>query len=138
MEGVHTGSARTLLLRPVGRAALVGPFQVRSLSHREAVAEKLRAALCRRTVAIRDFFDIDHAVRAAGFEPFQPRLLALLRRKLDVPGTSQPDVSPNRFRQLRQQLDAELRPVLRRLDFEQFDLERAFDCVSRVANLLAP
>lgn len=33
------------------------------MSRDEAMAEKLRAALSRRDVAIRDYYDVDHAVR---------------------------------------------------------------------------
>lgn len=99
----------------------------------DTVAEKLRAALCRREVAIRDFFDVDHAVRHAGLDTREPGLLNLLRRKLQVPGTGPVDVSPERWARLRPQLDAQLRPVLREREFDQFDLERAIGTVSEVA-----
>lgn len=97
------------------------------------MAEKLRAALCRREVAIRDFFDIDHAVRNGGFNALDRDLLDLLKRKVDVPGTGPIDVSPQRREQLAAQLEAQLRPVLRGAEFEAFDLSRAFATVVKVA-----
>ena len=45
---------------------MVPAFSVPCLSRAEAMAEKLRAALSRRDVAIGDFYDVDHAVRRLG------------------------------------------------------------------------
>lgn len=132
----HQGSSRTMLLNPINRQPLVEAFPVSCLSYREAMAEKLRAALCRREVAIRDFFDVDYAVRNGALDTRDRALLDLLRRKIQVPGTAPVDVSPNRVRQLRRQLEAELRPVLREQDFAQFDLERAVGIVDTVARQL--
>jgi hypothetical protein len=97
------------------------------------MAEKLRAALCRREVAIRDFFDLDHAVHQAGLDTCDPRLLELTRRKLEIPGTGPVDVAPHRLEQLQRQLEEQLRPVLRAQEFAQFDLERAIETVLAVA-----
>jgi len=55
--------------------------------------------------------------RAGALETGDRELLDLLRRKLQVPGTAPVDVSPGRVGQLRRQLEAELRPVLREQDF---------------------
>ena len=130
------GSSRTMLLNPITGQPMVDAFPVSCLSYQEAMAKKLRAALCRREVAIRDFFDLDHAVRERGLDTGDRALLDLLRRKLEVPGTSPVDISPDRVGQLRQQVEAELRPVLREQDFAQFDLERAVGIVLAVARQL--
>ena len=47
---------------------MVAPISVRSIDKIEALAEKFRAALSRREPAIRDFFDIDYAVRKGGLQ----------------------------------------------------------------------
>lgn len=127
------GAVKTVLLNPVNREPLVEAFPIRCLPYIEAMAEKLRAALCRREVAIRDFFDIDHAVANARLNVRDDALLALVRRKLEIPGTGPVDVSPERMEQLQRQLDAQLRPVLREQEFAQFDLERAVETVRAVA-----
>ena|SRR5487761_1160009 len=49
-------SAKTVLLNPFTLAPALDPVQVTAISHREAYAEKVRAALCRREPAIRDFY----------------------------------------------------------------------------------
>ena len=128
-------AATTALLNPITGQALVETYPVACLSYAEAMAEKLRAALCRREVAIRDFFDVDHAVRG-GFDPLEPEFLGLLKRKLEIPRTGPADVSDARMAALRPQLDAQLRPVLREQEFSQFDLQRAVEAVRRVAEEL--
>jgi predicted nucleotidyltransferase component of viral defense system len=110
MIETHTGKARTLLLNPVRGAPLILEFPIASLSYEETMAEKLRAALCRREVAIRDFFDVDHAVRNAGLNTQDASLLDLLRHKLEIEGTGPVNVSPQRREQLAAQLEAQLRP----------------------------
>jgi predicted nucleotidyltransferase component of viral defense system len=132
----YQGSSRTMVLNPANERPLVDGVPVSCLSYQETMAEKLRAALTRREVAIRDFFDLDHAVRDKAVHPEDRALLDLLRRKLDVPGTGQVDVSPGRVAQLQDQLETDLRPVLRERDFAEFDLERAVRLVSTIAQRL--
>jgi len=100
------------------------------------MAEKLRAALSRREVAIRDFFDIDYAVRNFGFHPLEATIIEMVRQKLAVPGNEPVDISPERMATLRRQLDSQLKPVLRAKDFAAFDLDRAFSTVSDVAAMI--
>jgi len=132
----HRGASKTMLLNPISGQPLVDAFPVLCLSYQEAMAEKLRAALTRRDVAIRDFFDVDYAVRNGALDTGDRALLELLRRKLQVPGTAAVDVLPGRMGQLRGQLESELRPVLRERDFTQFDLDRAVAIVDTVARQL--
>ena len=133
----YRGSSKTMLLNPTNGQPLVDAITVSCLSYQEAMAEKLRAALTRRDVAIRDFFDVDYAVRNRAFDTTDLALLDLLRRKLQVPGTAPVDVSPGRVGQLRRQLEADLRPVLREQDFTEFDLERAVGIFLTIARQLA-
>lgn len=132
---VHLGAATTLLLDPIQGRPLLQTYPVASLDYREAMAEKLRAALCRPEVAIRDFFDVVHAA-LAGFDPLVTDVLDLTRSKLAVPGTSEVDVSDDRLRALEPQVEAQLRPVLREREFASFDLHRAVELVRGVAEKL--
>ena len=129
---------RTLLLDPVNELPLVPLPSVKCLSWEEAMAEKFRAALSRRDVAVRDFYDIDHAVHRLGFDALGPGFVELVRMKLAVPGNEAIDVSVGRLNNLRLQVDPELRPVLRAQDFTEFNLERAFGTVVEVAAALEP
>jgi predicted nucleotidyltransferase component of viral defense system len=136
MTDVYSGRANTLLLNPIRGRAFVDTFAITSLSFAEAMAEKIRAALCRREVAIRDFFDVDHAVLAGALNTTDASQLELLRRKVEVPGTGPINLSPERRAQLQLQMDAQLRPVLRPREFEQFDLDRAFGTVADFAKAI--
>jgi hypothetical protein len=131
------GEARTLLLDPVSGGPLVSPLRVTCVSLHEALAEMLRAALSRREVAIRDFYDVDFALRHLGLRPDDGELAGLVGRKLAVPGNAPVDVTEARLAALRPQVRAELRPVLREPDFAEFDLERAFATVAELARRVA-
>ena len=129
----HIGAARTALLNPLRGEELVAPFPVRCLSWKETMAEKFRAALCRKDVAIRDFFDVDFAVLRAGLQVDDVELIQLLAGKLKVAGVGAVDLSASRLSALARQLNTQLRPVLRDSDYAIFDLERAIEIVRVVA-----
>jgi len=133
----EVGLARSILLDPISHEPMMPPVQVLCLSVKEAYAEKFRAALSRREVAIRDFFDIDYAVRTLRVQPDDMEFIALVREKLAVPGNEPVNVSDERRASLRQQIGAQLRPVLRDRDFRAFDLDRAFGIVSEMADRLS-
>ena len=134
LTDVFQGSAMTLLLDPVSGSAFVPPLPIPCLSREEAMAEKLRAALSRHEPAIRDFYDIDHAVRRVGFDVQDANVIRLLKTKLAVPGNAAVDTSPARLEILRSQLESRLRPVLREQEFREFDLDRAFGVVAQAGD----
>jgi predicted nucleotidyltransferase component of viral defense system len=133
LEKPVIAGAATVVLNPATDAPLVEPVPLACMSLREALAEKARAALTRREPAIRDFFDLDYAVRELRSDVTEPRLIELIRAKLAVPGNGPVDLSSERLADLRSQIGARLRPVLRQADFAAFDLERAFTIVSDMA-----
>ncbi|MBN2493456.1 MAG: nucleotidyl transferase AbiEii/AbiGii toxin family protein [Deltaproteobacteria bacterium] len=131
-----TGDARTILLDPVSERPRLQPIQLACMSLSEAISEKCRAALTRRDVAIRDFFDIDYIIRTRGFDLEDVAFVTLLRSKLAVDGNPPADLGDERLRSLREQVQANLRPVLRPADFDAFDLDRAIERVTAVASAL--
>jgi predicted nucleotidyltransferase component of viral defense system len=133
LNSAIAGAAKTLLLNPIDDQPLLGPVAVNCLSRPETYAEKFRAALSRRDVAIRDFYDLDHAVQLLGLQAEDGELIELVRKKLGVPGNDAVSVSAERLDVLRSQVEAELRPVLRAADFAKFDLDRAFAIVAAMA-----
>jgi len=133
LTDAESAGARTLLLDPVSGTPLVPLVSLPCLSRQEAMAEKLRAALSRREVAIRDFYDVDHAVGRLRFPVLAAGFVALVKTKLRMPGNGPVDVSAARLAALRPQLEAQLKPVLRAADFAAFDLDRAFTTVAEVA-----
>jgi predicted nucleotidyltransferase component of viral defense system len=128
-----TGAARTILLDPVSGAPLVPAVPVRCISKTEAIAEKFRAALTRREAAIRDFYDLDYVAQKHGVRTEDAELITLVRQKLAVPGNAPVNIGPGRLAELRGQLAARLKPVLRERDFAEFDLERAYKMVVEMA-----
>lgn len=133
----QVGSAGSILLNPISRKSLLAPFDTACISMLEAFAEKFRAALSRREVAIRDFFDIDHAVSNLGLQTGDGTFIELVRAKLAIPGNEPVDVSDSRLADLRRQLDPQLKPVLREQDFRAFDLERAIQIVAEMAQRIS-
>ena len=125
----ETRPAATLLMHPFNGRPAVTEFMVRVMARKEMYAEKLRAALSRKEPAIRDFFDIDHALRTEAIDLADASLLRLCARKLDVSGGDEVDVSPERKRQLEEQMGTELVPMLRPMDLDAFDLDRVFALV---------
>ena len=125
----YEGKAKTVLLNPISTRVWVEPYPVQCLDYVEAMAEKLRAAMTRRDIAIRDYFDVDSAVCKGEFDPYDPTFLDLLRRKLDIPGTGTTDISDGRVAQLERQLESQLEPVLREKDYAEFDLKRAVSVI---------
>jgi predicted nucleotidyltransferase component of viral defense system len=136
LEPVEEKRARTLLTDPLKNEPVLGPILVHALSFRETFAEKFRAALTRREPAIRDYYDIDYAVRTGKLDPAAGQLLELVRQKLAVPGNEPVDVSEEKAAALRRQVEAQLKPVLRNEDFQAFDLDRVFGVVVEVADRL--
>jgi len=130
--------ARTLLMDPFRRVPALDPIPVAAFSCREAYAEKLLAALTRRDPAVRDYYDVDHAFRTGRVQPKDRKLIELVRRKLAIPGNEPIDVSKERLQDLRKQVDAQLKPVLRERDFTEFDIDHALETVRRFAGALLP
>ena len=130
---VLDSAARTVLRSPFTNNPMIAPIAVRCIDKIEALAEKFRAALSRREPAIRDFFDIDYAVRRGGLRPDEADFIDQVGQKLAIPGNDPVDITERRLDALRRQVEPELRPVLRDRDFAEFDLNRAFEIGARMA-----
>jgi len=129
-------SAKTILINPLLEKPAVGLIEVRVLSLIETYAEKARAALSRREPAIRDFYDLDFAMQRGIIDLMDHDLLRLLRAKLAIAGNQPIDISDGRLLILRNQINAQLRPVLRPSDFAAFDIDRPIEALRSVAEML--
>lgn len=134
---VESGTARTIVVNPFSGQSLLPTFNVRAMAMREAYAEKLRAAMTRKDPAIRDFFDLFHAVRKIGLDSQDHDFLSMVRAKLEVPGNAPVDVSAERKRELDRQLEGQLKPVLRPADFVRFNFDEAFELVCSMAKAVS-
>ncbi len=133
LQPVHVGEATTILLDPITGKAAVPTLQVKCIASMEAFAEKVRAALTRREPAIRDYYDLDYAVRMSLFKPGDEDFMRMVQQKLAMPCNDPVNVSEKRKEQLLRQVEANLKPVLRERDYRSFDLERAFKIAQDIA-----
>ena len=130
------GQTKTVLLDPIGGEAMAPDIVTNCIALDEAMAEKFRAALSRRDVAIRDFYDLDYAVSHLDLDPADPDLIEMVRQKLAVPGNPPVDVGPERLADLKRQLNTRLRTVLRDKESQAFNLDQAFQLVTAMAEQL--
>lgn len=119
-------NANTLASDQFGGNTLVPPFLVTCLTREESYAEKLRAALSREEPAVRDLFDVDYAVRSNKLAIDDLKFNEMVKTKLTVPTKRTIDLSEERKQALKQQLTAQLEPVLRPNDFNTFNFEAAW------------
>ena len=131
-----TGKTRTIAVNPFSGKPLLPTFTVNAMEMMEAYAEKVRAALTRKEPAIRDLFDLFHAVRKMKIDLEDHDFLLMVKKKLDVPGNTPIDISLEYKQKLGRQLEGQLRPVLRTADFDRFNMDGAFELIAMVANKL--
>lgn len=119
---------------PFTGADLIPTNKVLSLSLNEAVAEKLKAAITRRDVAIRDYYDLWY-IAEARFDFTNRTFLTLFRQKLDAEKYNGDysrnfGLSEDAVALLRRQIATDLLPVIR--VGEQFDLDKVFERFNKV------
>ncbi len=108
--------------------------KVLSLSLNEAIAEKLKAAISRQDVAIRDYYDLWH-IAEFGFDFYQDKFIKLFKRKLSDEG-HQIDyrqdfgLRVDQLSLLRSQVDTHLAQVIRA--DEKFDLEKVLERFNQI------
>jgi predicted nucleotidyltransferase component of viral defense system len=103
--------------------------KILSLSWNEAVAEKLKAAISRKDVAIRDYYDLWH-IAEFGFDFYNDKFIKLFKRKVADEGYTGDyrkyfGLGPDKLSILHRQVDTDLIPVIRA--GENFDLDKVFD-----------
>jgi predicted nucleotidyltransferase component of viral defense system len=132
-----TAETFTIVVNPFNGQPLLPIFTVHAMEMREAYAEKVRAALTRKEPAIRDLFDLFHAARKMRLDLDDHDFLDMVKEKLNVPGNASVDISLKYKRELDRQLEGQLRPVLRPADFDSFNMDEAFELISRVAEVVS-
>ena len=137
IKDVKILQAATLLVDPFKQSPVADQIEIRSLAKQEAYAEKLRAALTRREPAIRDFFDLDYAIHNSVFDFSDAEFITLVKKKLAIPGNPPVSLAGSRIEKLKNQLEAELRPVLRAVDFNKFNLDNAIQEAAQIASKLS-
>ena len=108
---------------------LIPTNKVLSLSFNEAAAEKLKAAINRKRVAIRDYYDL-WQIAESGFDFYQNRFINLFRKKLSDEKyvgnyCKNFGLSHDNLLALYKQVSTDLIPVIRA--GEKFDLDKVIE-----------
>ncbi len=103
--------------------------KVLSLTWKEAVAEKLKAAISRKGVAIRDYYDLWY-IAEFGFDFYDKNFIKLFKRKVADEGyvgnyKENFGFSADKLSFLRKQIDGLLKPVIR--SGEEFNLDKVLE-----------
>ncbi len=128
--------AHTLLTDAFTGDPKVDPYLVNCLPIREAYAEKVRAALCRERVAIRDYYDIDYAMRHNVLQFENPDFIKLVKSKISLKGNEIRNLQPEITDVLMGKIDEELFPTLNDVEKQKFDLHGTIELLKRIKSEL--
>lgn len=139
--GPEINKVQHKFLHPFTGQPLFNGGEISCLVLKEIVAEKLRAAATRETIAPRDFYDIDYVLRN-GFRVAEPEVLKLFQKKLEEDGA---DTDLARYRvnlgrgnkeikDMRERIKEELFEVLTPVERKNFNLD---DALERINNALS-
>ncbi len=110
-EPVQT-NLKTLLKNPFLKNEMVSPFLVCALSKEEAFAEKVRAALSRKSPAIRDCFDIS-IIAESGYDLLDNNFINLVIKKMHLDKDAKIDLTLGKKKLLENKIKDELGSVLK-------------------------
>jgi predicted nucleotidyltransferase component of viral defense system len=129
---------------PFSDEPLFDSGKVNCLSLNEIVGEKLRAAAIRKTIAPRDFYDLDFIIRQ-GFNLTDKKVLKLLAKKIEE-DNGDSDLakykinlgrSDKEIKDMKSRVENELFDVLTASERENFDLDTALKRINRVMGKVA-
>ncbi len=126
--------ARTLLMDPFLYKNKVPPFMLIGLNLQEAYAEKTRAALCRRELAIRDFYDLDFALMQNLIKLHDDVFVALVKKKVKHEKYFHDFNNPDVIKFLQAKIKSELEPTLKQFDGANFSLEQIVGKLLKLSN----
>lgn len=109
------------MLNPFTQKQYIPVFNFKSLAKKEAYAEKVRAALTRKKVTIRDFYDLDYAMQNKLIDISENDFIDLIKRKL-LPGATIIKFDNELLNLLRSKVATELMPTLANQNIK-FDLD---------------
>ena len=113
---------------------LIPSNKILSLSLNEAVAEKLKAAITRRDLAIRDYYDLWHIAKIK-FDFHNKKFLSIFKKKLEGEGYKDDyrnnfGLDDNGIKLLHRNVETDLIPVIRLR--EDFDLKKVFVLFNKI------
>lgn len=135
-QAIVNNYAKTLLADPYSGLSKVSPVNILSLSLPEAYAEKVRAALCRKKLAIRDYYDLDYAFNMNLITFEDKDFIDLIKKKVvrEKYFHDFRDIEVVKF--LRNKIDSELVPTLKQSAIKIFSLERVIESLAKLTSML--
>jgi len=110
-------------MNPFSGQPLLPPFKVDVMTMQEAYAEKIRAAITRKKPAIRNFFEVFHAIHKRGLNTQDPDFLSKVKAKIDVPGNEPIDLSEERKQELNRPLEGQTKAGITSIRFRRFQFK---------------
>ncbi len=117
-ETIKKHPVQHVFLHPFTGEPLFDGGHVNCLSLNELISEKLRAAAIRKTIAPRDFYDLDFILRH-GFNLSDKEIFALFQKKLQEDGG---DTDLRKYRNNLGRSDEEIKDMNSRIEMELFDV----------------
>ncbi len=119
---------------PFSGESLIPANKILSLSFNEAVAEKFKAAITRRNLAIRDYYDLWH-IAEVEFDFHNKRFLTIFKKKLEEEGYSGDykynfGLDEKSINLLQHQVETDLMPVIH--FGEKFDIGKVFELFNKI------
>jgi predicted nucleotidyltransferase component of viral defense system len=114
--------AKTLLTDPFAGNEIVNQYEIHSLTQQEAYAEKIRAALTRQKLAIRDFYDIAYALNSKLVDLENESFIQLVKQKLSTSSSNLVKFDDAKIAFLTNRVATELQPTLSQGSDFEFDL----------------
>ncbi len=119
---------------PITGKDIIPQGKVLSLSYKEAVAEKLKAAITRKDVAIRDYYDLWH-IDERGFDFKDPQFIQIFKRKLAIEKYRAEywntfGLNNEKIAALNEQVQNQLQPMIR--TNEEYDLNKTFTRFNKI------
>lgn len=113
---------------------LIPTNEILSLSLNEAVAEKFKAAITRKDLAVRDYYDLWH-IAESRFDFHDKKFQDIFKKKLKAEGYKGDfkhnfGLSKEAIEELYRQIDTDLMPVIRL--GEHFDLNKVFERFNKI------
>ncbi len=113
---------KTLLSNPFSGDTIVSQYEIYGLTQQEAYAEKIRAALTRQKIAIRDFYDIAYALNNKLIDLENENFTQLVKQKLLTNGEKPIEFDTNKIAFLTNRVGTELQSTLSQRSTFKFDL----------------
>lgn len=141
---IETREVSHKFLHPFTKEPLFDGGKVNCLSLKEIVSEKMRAAAIRKTIAPRDFYDLDFIVRQ-GFDLSDAEVLDLFEKKLEE-DNGDTDLakyktnlgrSDKEIKDMKSRIENELFDVLTVSERENFDLDTALKRINKAMGKVA-